>query len=347
MKFNFGLSKETTLEITPNEAVPAGSRDLSVSLRGVSTSARLFTAIVASIVVVFLLTRLDAVSASEGVRRFIIGLLNWGTLYEPFFPERIWSPVTCMWFHGNVSHIANNMLMMLAFWFLLRKAFVGKWWLLFFIVGGTLGNLSYVAVHHNPAADFANWHGESLDLIFMGPNTPLAGASGGVMALWGASIAAAVRYWLLARREGVVSRMEIGVIALVLPAVFQLFWFDLRSDVSVAGFAHQMGLVSGFLLALLAPLQGKVTVFASDADRVGVRTMAIKGRKDMVVDVGMFLKPDFTDGADFVVARQEMHTLRGVVHRDKLLAGTAPEGSSEAFVVADNVAVTGVKIKRS
>lgn len=348
MRFNFGLSKSATFEIAPKEAVPAGSRELPVSMKGQATPARLFTVIVASIVVVFLLTRLDAVSSSEGVRRFIIALLDWGTLYEPFFPERLWSPVSCMWFHGNFSHIANNLLMMVAFWFLLRKAFTGKWWLLFFIVGGTLGNLSYLLVHHNPPADFTNWHGDSLDLIFMQPDTPLAGASGGVMALWGAAIAAAVRYWLLGRRKGVMSRMEFGVIGLVLPAVIQLFWFDLRTDISVAGFAHQMGMVSGFLLALLAPIQGNVAVFASNADRVGVQTMTIQGRKDMVTGVTLFLKPEFRNDADFVVSRQEMYTLFGrITHRDKVLAGKSPDGEVEVYQLADSAKVTGISIRRS
>ncbi len=347
MRFNFGFRKSVTLEIASKDSIPAGSRELPVSMKGQATPAHLFAGIVASIVVVFLFSRLDAVSSSEGVRRFVIGLLNWGTLYEPFFPQRFWSPVSCMWFHGNVSHIANNLLMMVMCWFVLRKAFTGKWWLLVFIVGGTIGNLSYLLVNHNPPADFANWHGDSLAGIFLESNTPLAGASGGVMALWGAAIAAAFRYWLLARREGVMSRMEVGVLALLLPALVQLFWFDFRTDISVAGFAHQMGMVSGFLIALFAPIQGNIAIFTSSADRVGVRTMTVQGRKDMVTALDLFLKPDFSD-VDFVVARQDMHTLfGGVTHRFEVLAGKTPDGEVEAFQLADSAKVTGISIKHS
>jgi membrane associated rhomboid family serine protease len=326
MRVPFKLRQDRTIVVTPINDVPAGATPFIVDLQPAEPADHLLYWIVASICVVFLFTRLDAVTASQTVRGWIIALIDWGTLYTPYFPQRVWSPVTCMWFHGSFEHLFGNLFAMILCALWLSRAYGKKWWMLFFFVGGPIAGVADAFIHHAPAADFAHWHGKTLDSIFWQPNTPLAGASGGVFAMWGAALTAGVRY-RMARKTGVRNVMRIGITDLLACALAQFIFIDLGNS-GIAGLAHQVSFVLGFLLGFLPPIKGKVSILMSRPDIVAVDSINVSDRMKYVTSAGLFLTPEFDLAKDSLVLRQESIGYGGKPHL-QLLKGVQPTTDSK------------------
>lgn len=345
MKFDFQFASDTQkVDVVPMDSLPAETPLVSVNFEPKSGLGRMFDWIAGSIILVFLITRLDAVTNAPGVREFIIALLNWGTLSTPFFPEHFWQPVTCAWFHGSFWHLGNNLIAMAMVTWWLRKAYKGNLWFLFFIVGTAISNTVHAMVLGSPAADFVHWTG-NLDSIFHQPNTPLVGASGGIFAMWGAATAAAFRYALLNKR-GVVNRMGVGFLALLVPALVQ-FWFLDRADAGVAGLAHQVGMLVGFALGLLPAIKGNLSVHVSRTEPVKVRSFTIKGKAHVPTSLQLYLTEEFSPESDFVLLSQETIDALGQRHWKpiQVLAGRLPYVRKlSSYRIADSTKVVGLEV---
>jgi membrane associated rhomboid family serine protease len=345
MKFDFQFTSDTQeVDVVPMDSLPAETPLVSVNFEPNSGLGRLFYWIAGSIILVFLITRLDAVTNDPGVREFIIALLNWGTLSTPFFPEHFWQPVTCAWFHGSFWHLGNNLIAMAMVTWWLRKAYKGNLWFLFFIVGTAISSTVHAMVLGSPAADFVHWTG-NLDSIFHQPNTPLAGASGGIFAMWGAATAAAFRYALLKKR-GVINRMGVGFLTLLVPALVQ-FWFLDRADAGIAGLAHQVGMLVGFVLGLLPAIKGNLYVHVSRTEPVKVRSFTTKGKAHAPSSLQFYLTEEFSSERDFVVVSEETIDAVGQRHRrpSQVLAGSLPDAKKlRGKRIADSNKLVGLEV---
>ncbi len=280
--------------------------------------------VLASICIVFFVTRLDALTNDASVRTFIISLLNWGSCCRPIFPNHFWTPITCMWFHSSFFHLASNLSSIALFALWLNRAFGPKWWRLFFFLGGALAAVGHVYLVPIPPADFAHWHGRTLVSLFSEPDTPLAGASGGAFAMYGAAIAASLRYWL-ARKTGVKNKVGYGFLELLAYALLQFVFFD-SANPGVAGAAHQMGLVAGFLMGLLPPISGAVFLLCSRIENLSIASVEINLNNEPLW-AEVLLKPGFDQSKDFIVKVHEQIGLWKKTTMWKKVGGHIPAGA--------------------
>ena len=132
---------------------------------------------------------------------------------------------TSMFLHFGIEHLLNNMLVLFVLGSRLERVVGKARFLLIYLAGGLLGNVISLA------ADLGK---NSL--------TVSAGASGAVFAVMGAMI------FVVIRNKGHLEDLSMKQILIM--AVFSLY-FGLAST-GVDNAAHLGGLLSGFLLAVLA-----------------------------------------------------------------------------------------------
>lgn len=148
--------------------------------------------------------------------------------------------VTSLFLHGNLLHLAGNMLYLWIFGDNVEEAMGHSNYILFYLLGGLLASMAHILA--NPFS-----------------NVPTVGASGAIAAVLGA-------YWVLYPHSRVYTLIPLGFIVrlAVLPAVFVLgLWFvfelvqgflSLGGPMDVGGvafWAHIGGFVVGALVARL------------------------------------------------------------------------------------------------
>jgi membrane associated rhomboid family serine protease len=284
----------------PPEELAELSQVLSVQVSIREKTDWLFYLFLLTICISFCLLRLDAIDHSQATRNAIITALQWTTCYMPVLAKP-WTPLTCMWVHGSWWHLAANTFSFLLTGYWLSKAYGNKAWRWFCFVGSYLGCLAQCYLLKCPPADFTHWHGHSLVSIYHLPDTPLAGASGGGMAMLGAATAAALICWFK-RKQGVTNPM--GITAFVLLSVFLLQAIYDMSDPGVAGLAHQASWIVGFLLGFLFPVRSAVKLMVSRSNVATTKMAVYDAIGRSIATQGLYLSQTFDPQTDFIACRQ-------------------------------------------
>jgi len=172
-------------------------------------------------IVAFLLVEFTGFSQDVG------HMIECGAVYPPLVTENgeFYRLFTSMFLHFGIEHLLNNMLVLFVLGSRLERVVGKARFLLIYLAGGLLGNVISLA------ADLGK---NSL--------TVSAGASGAVFAVMGAMI------FVVIRNKGHLEDLSMKQILIM--AVFSLY-FGLAST-GVDNAAHLGGLLSGFLLAVLA-----------------------------------------------------------------------------------------------
>jgi len=322
------------------EDAPAGTTILRQDLGPRPGSVAVYT-LIASIGIAFVITWLDAVFSDPGLRTFITQLLNWASLHgSNYVPDGFWEPVTCMWLHGSWLHVSANMVGLFTLWTFFRNAVSARWWLAIFVVGGALANMSYLETRS--VIDFSYIHSPVISVFWL-PGQPMAGASGGVFALWGASIAFCLRY-RLERNTGLVNRMLLHGWEFAIPAVIQLKFID-PNIAGVAWQAHLAGLIIGFVLGFVPPIYGNLTITATRRHIVGIKSVLLGGRQNLPFNVELFWAPSFDSSRDAVVSIIERRCLLWKSRPlTTVLAGSTAPNAVPSCTVADSRSVPGLDL---
>lgn len=137
--------------------------------------------------------------------------------------------LTAMFLHGDIVHLAGNMLFLWVFGSNVEDR-MGRWWYLgLYLVGGIFGTLTFVALVPESAG-------------------PMVGASGAIAAAMGA-------YLVFYPRARILSVVTTGPQVVYLPAIavlglYFVTQFFTSADLGVAWQAHAGGMAGGALLAL-------------------------------------------------------------------------------------------------
>lgn len=152
-------------------------------------------------------------------------MLRCGAAYTPWILEGQWYRLfTSMFLHFGISHLINNMILLLFLGDML-EGIVGKWkYLLIYLGGGLVGNLLSLAVEYRS-----------------GEMAVSAGASGAVFALIGSIFVILVKQ--KGRVQGITASRVFFAICLSIYHGFQ--------STGVDNAAHLGGLFGGVILALL------------------------------------------------------------------------------------------------
>lgn len=164
-----------------------------------------------------------------------------------------WLLVTHMFMHGGLIHFGMNMLVLYMFYKSAKEFFPGRTWLIIYFVAGIAGGLLYSLL--NPAGAI------------------MVGASGGIMGLWGAAIAARIRYKFVPEDERPWQcTMTLGVLLqyLVIQAVMESL------IPNVAHSAHAGGMIAGFLVGLVLPLWQQPRLVSLSPEKFVLATAIIK-----------------------------------------------------------------------
>lgn len=152
---------------------------------------------------------------------FIQTNMNYGGLYlglNMYFTEGLyWQPLTSMFSHGGIGHLAMNMFVLYQFGNLIEKYRGRNYFLFLYFVGGLLTSLlSFVYIY------------------FLDQNVNLVGASGALCVLMG-YIAFLDKY----QRKGIITWVLIISVAPILIGL------------PIAWYAHFIGLGLGFLIGMI------------------------------------------------------------------------------------------------
>lgn len=321
--------RNRTIAVLEANAVPEGSRLVRVKLTPDAPIDVLVYWVIVGITLVFAFDSLDTINNSPVIRQWIINSINWGALYAPWL-ERPWTPWTSEWFHGSWEHLFGNMTGLLIAAWLLTRAFSPTMWRVFFFLAGPLAGIAYVATNAVPAADFTKWMGP-LAAITSQPNTPLAGASGGVFAMMGGALAACTRF-RLARSP---NWLQFSLLQLAMLPVVQFLFVDAGNE-GIAGLAHETGLLFGFLIGLIPPAKGPISLLTSKPDSVGVVSVSVDDVNQQTTECVLYLTPESDPTQDFLIRKQDYlgFHVKPVL---KLIEGTRPTVGANAFAVPINV----------
>jgi membrane associated rhomboid family serine protease len=313
--------------------IPAGSKSMHVQFSTGEKIDWVFYIFLISLCFSFCLFRLDAINHSSALRQALISALDWTTAYMPL-TAKPWTPLTCMWVHGSLWHLAANVSAFLLAGYWLSRAYGNKAWRWFCMIGGYIGVVVNCLGQNVPPADFTNWHGHSLVSLYSQPDSPLAGASGGAMAMTGAATAAALIYWIK-RNKGAVNPMGIGLFFLIGVMILQMF-YD-AGDPGIAGLAHQGSWIAGFILGLMVPVRNLPELVVSNAQIAKVKKATYQMFGKTLVSLGLEIAPEFDQDKDFIAVKQSSVTGKGgpQVH---VLAGS--------FVITSECTRLDVPIKR-
>ncbi|MCB0970538.1 MAG: rhomboid family intramembrane serine protease [Acidimicrobiales bacterium] len=163
------------------------------------------------------------------------------------------SLVTAMFLHGNIAHLAGNMLFLWVFAASVEDRLGRGNFLALYLVGGILATLGYVALNSSSAQ-------------------PLVGASGAIAVAMGAYLVLFPR----ARVLTVITTVAFQVVYVPAAVVLALFFATqfitafLATDDNVAWEAHAVGMVAGVLgalvLARVPAVRRRADLDADDAD---------------------------------------------------------------------------------
>lgn len=156
---------------------------------------------------------------------------------QKFFEGEVWTLITSIFFHGNVVHLAVNMMALFFFGRALESRINGHRLLAIFFLSGIVGNLT--------------------SLLFYSSSTPLIGASGAIFGVMGAAM-------LIKPFEFIIYPYIIPVpIALVgiFYTIYTAISFISGGDGQIAYAAHLGGLVVGLLFGFKEESRKKGLLF--------------------------------------------------------------------------------------
>lgn len=243
------------------------------------------------------------------------GALSWKGLSEEYW----WQPVTYIFLHAGLIHLLFNMLALDIFVSSVEKRIGHLGWFAIFMAAGLAGGITQLLVHAGRAEY-------------------LVGASGGVMGIWGAMIACAIRIRRLPNSKRNLSG-ELNLRELLIWLALQMI-LD-QSVGFIAAFCHLGGLVTGFLIAMFLPMRGSKSVVASrqDAAQILIWQVVTQGegstcRPVRFRKVIFGLAPDFDEMRDFVVFEEDgLDWLSRSQPKLEVLQGAAPDSAAHALWV--------------
>jgi membrane associated rhomboid family serine protease len=155
--------------------------------------------------------------------------LQYGALYKPAVEHgQWWRPITFLFLHAHVSHVALNLVALWWFGRICENLFGTSRFLIIFFASGILSGVSEVCLSKSMMA---------------------IGASGSVMGLFGATTAAVFRL-----KQTLPKRLRKTELTWMFGlALTQVILDEIIPNVAI--FAHLGGLVSGFLLGLILPIK--------------------------------------------------------------------------------------------
>lgn len=228
-----------------------------------------------------LLAGIFIISVYVSERIFYAGLLD-----KTIFTGQWWRLFTHIFLHGGWLHLIMNGLALLVFAKVCEMHFGRRGWLTIFLVAGVTGGLA--------------------EMIFR-PELKVVGASGGLMGLWGAQVAAALRLREVPRSFRQLSN-QLALGSLVT-------WFGVQMVLdhlipNIAWLAHLGGFLGGLAIAFVLPLNGRSAVFASRRGIARVKSLIVhdvKGTtdKDHYRLVEIALSESFDAANDFVVVKRD------------------------------------------
>lgn len=243
-------------------------------------------------------------------------LAEW--MYRTFSvdPGRVWlepwTLVTHMFMHGGTLHFTMNMLMLYMFYRSCKEFFPNKTWLIVYFAAGIAGGMLYALLNK--------------------PGSLAVGASGGIMGLWGAAIAARIRYRYVPADERPWQcdmTLKSLLVFLALQAVTEML------IPNVAHSAHAGGMIVGFAIAMFLPLQQQPRVVAG---RGGAFSLSAKFQDShlgqMVSQITITPEGDFDPSRDFLAVEYDQvdwRNRRSVSY--EVLLGTIPGAINEAGLV--------------
>jgi hypothetical protein len=166
------------------------------------------------------------------------------------------------------------------------------------------------------------------------PEVQMVGASGGLMGLWGAQVAAAIRLRKVPRNFRTLTER------LILSTLVTYFVVQVVLDhviPNVAYWAHLGGFASGLAIGAVLPLFGAATIYVSRGGKVLPKTVTVHDvlgstESDRFQSLTLALQTGFDPKQDFVVVE---HDRLGFLDRHytttELVAGSMPFTSSDAW----------------
>jgi membrane associated rhomboid family serine protease len=194
--------------------------------------------IIAVCVTVHLASMAGVIPAVEPLLAAGFGTIPKVVLGDGYLPETLvqapaWlTPVTSLFLHGSVLHLAGNMMFLWVFGDNVEDSMGHVRFAVFFVVCGVLAALCHAVLNIESVR-------------------PLIGASGAISGVIAAYLLLhpRVRIWgLVLKYLPVAVPAYVAIGAWILVQVFQGFWGD---ESAVAWFAHLGGLLAGFALAAL------------------------------------------------------------------------------------------------
>lgn len=232
-------------------------------------------------------------------------LWNNGVLDKTVYGGQVWRFVTHMFLHAGFWHIFGNTLALVSFALFARNCFSGRGWLLVYFGGGLTAALLQLSVT---------------------PDQQMVGASGGIMAIWGATIAATIRFrWAPAAErpwEHVVP-LRTSLFWLVFQFVFEQF------IANVGHWAHLGGLLGGLVIGSFLALRGAPAILSSRTGVVGINFLHLaqtRDKRSYVQKLTLALRDTFDAARDFIVVEWEhidMFNRRHFAY--EVIAGKAPD----------------------
>ena len=178
-----------------------------------------------------------------------------GMMTNAVWQGEIWRPVTVAFLHGGMFHLFGNVVNFVLLAYFCSVVFARRSWLVIFFASSILGAIATVLVN---------------------PETQLVGASIGIMGLYGSMIAAELRKRTINKDELPAATL-VPLKSLVLLLMLQLVLEHLLPNVGHV--AHIAGLVIGFALGFVLPLNAGVRLYASRKDLVKITSVTRKAEK--------------------------------------------------------------------
>ena len=224
-----------------------------------------------------------------------------------------WLLITHMFMHGGLLHFGMNMLILYMFYRSAKEFFPGRTWLIIYFAAGIAGGLLYA--------------------LFNEAGAIMVGASGGVMGLWGAAIAARIRYRFVPDDE---RPWQCNLTLVVLLQYLALQAVTEFLIPNVAHSAHAGGLIAGFIIGGLLPLWQQPRLVTMSPGAFDSQVEIVKRGLERFVQKYTATATDaFDPQRDFLAVEYDSVDCFGRrKHWYETAMGTMPEGLS-----ADNLAV--------
>lgn len=253
-------------------------------------------------------------------------LWNNGVLDKTVWTGQVWRFVTHMFLHGGWMHLFGNVLGLVCFAVFARNCFSGRGWLLVYFGGGLTAALLQ---------------------LMMTPDAKMVGASGGIMALWGATIAATIRF----KRAPDNERPWEHVVPLSTSLKWLVFQFVIEQFIANVGhWAHLGGLLGGLLIGAVITLRGAPALLANRSGLViptEVSQSTTRDKRKFLQKVALTLTRTFDKARDYIVVEWETIDVFNRRHFSyETVVGTAPGNLRRSDLVELVHPYTQVKLEK-